>query len=128
MRQFMPTWTFSSALICEKSLMFWNVRPMPSFVIVCGGRNEISVPSKTIEPEVGLYTPVSWLKKVVLPAPFGPMSDTIAPRGIVKSTSSVATSPPNSLRTLVATTRLSCCRHQSSLGSRSVSVPSCSTS
>src|SRR5204863_7415391 len=46
------------------------------------------------------------LKNVVLPAPFGPISDTTEPRGIVKSTSSVATSPPNSLRTPSATTRL----------------------
>src|SRR5919109_2931928 len=46
------------------------------------------------------------LKKVVLPAPFGPIRLTTDPRGIVKSTSSVATCPPNSLRTLSATTRL----------------------
>jgi hypothetical protein len=37
-----------------KSLMFWNVRPIPSFVIVCGGRYETSVPSNRIDPEVGL--------------------------------------------------------------------------
>src|SRR6266511_3889298 len=46
------------------------------------------------------------LKNVVLPAPFGPIRLTIRPRGIVKSTSSVATSPPNSLRTFSATSRL----------------------
>src|SRR4029453_6857763 len=46
------------------------------------------------------------LKNVVLPAPFGPISETTAPRGIVKSTSSVATRPPNSLRTCSATRRL----------------------
>src|SRR5438105_3330118 len=43
------------------------------------------------------------LKNVVFPAPFGPISETTEPRGIVKSTSLVATSPPNSLRTLSAT-------------------------
>ena len=42
------------AVICEKSRMFWKVRPIPSFVIVCGGRYETSVPSKRIEPDVGL--------------------------------------------------------------------------
>src|SRR5262249_6846559 len=47
------------------------------------------------------------LKNVVLPAPFGPISETIAPRGIVKSTSLVATSPPDSLRTCSATSRRS---------------------
>src|SRR6476646_9538117 len=46
------------------------------------------------------------LKNVVFPAPFGPISETTAPRGIVKSTSSVATRPPNSLRRLSTTTRL----------------------
>src|SRR3954447_19388710 len=35
------------------------------------------------------------LKKVVLPAPFGPMSDTIDPRGISKSTLLTAVRPPN---------------------------------
>src|SRR5262245_62888531 len=35
------------------------------------------------------------------------MSATIEPRGIVKSTSSVATRPPNSFRTFSATSRLS---------------------
>ena len=36
-RQCMPTRTFSTALICAKSLMFWNVRPTPRAVIACGG-------------------------------------------------------------------------------------------
>ena len=34
--------------------MFWNVRPMPSAVIACGGMSTTSVPSNTIEPDVGL--------------------------------------------------------------------------
>src|SRR6266542_185390 len=38
------------------------------------------------------------LKKVVLPAPFGPIRLTIEPCGMVKSTSSTATRPPNSFR------------------------------
>ncbi len=50
----MPTSTFSIALICENSRMFWNVRPMPRAVIACGGMLTTSVPSNTIEPEVGL--------------------------------------------------------------------------
>ena len=36
-RQCMPTSTFSSAVICAKRRMFWNVRPIPSAVIACGG-------------------------------------------------------------------------------------------
>src|SRR5688572_16737829 len=45
------------------------------------------------------------LKKVVLPAPFGPIRLTIEPRGIAKSTSLTATRPPNSLRMSEATRR-----------------------
>src|SRR6185503_2607330 len=48
------------------------------------------------------------LKKVVLPAPFGPISETIDPCGIVKSMLFVATRPPNSLRTVSATSRSGC--------------------
>ena len=74
----MPTRTFSSAVICGKRRMFWKVRPIPAFVIVCGGLPVTSWPSKMTAPAVGLYRPVSMLKKVVLPAPFGPIRLTIA--------------------------------------------------
>src|SRR5712691_4772940 len=43
------------------------------------------------------------LKNVVLPAPFGPMRLTVESRGMVKSTLSTATRPPNSLRSLCVT-------------------------
>src|SRR5918999_1726667 len=49
--------------------------------------------------------PVSMLKNVVLPAPFGPMRLTMEPSGIRKSTSFTATRPPNSLRTRSAVRR-----------------------
>src|SRR5262245_59135057 len=42
------------------------------------------------------------LKNVVLPAPFGPIRLTIDPSGMVKSTSSTAVRPPNSLRSCSA--------------------------
>src|SRR6187551_2911778 len=45
------------------------------------------------------------LKKVVLPAPFGPIRLMIEPSGIVNSTSLTAIRPPNSLRTFSATRR-----------------------
>src|SRR5688500_2177482 len=45
------------------------------------------------------------LKKVVLPAPFGPIRLTIEPVGIVKSMSLTAISPPISLRTSTACSR-----------------------
>ncbi len=43
--------------------MFWNVRPMPRFVIVCGGGPTDLLPSKRIAPAVGLYTPVSMIEE-----------------------------------------------------------------
>ena len=39
------------------------------------------------------------LKNVVLPAPFGPMMETIPPRGISNETLSTATRPPNAFVT-----------------------------
>src|SRR3954452_11012813 len=45
------------------------------------------------------------LKKVVLPAPLGPIRLTMLPVGTLKSTSLQATRPPNSLRTLRAISR-----------------------
>src|SRR3954447_15818058 len=78
--------------------MFWKVRPIPRSVNACGGFPVMSSFANHTRPFVGLYTPVSMLKNVVFPAPFGPMSDTIALAGTVNSTSSTATRPPNSLR------------------------------
>ena len=53
-RQCMPTSTFSSALIVGNRRMFWNVRPMPSSVMWCGGKPADSWPSNTISPAVGV--------------------------------------------------------------------------
>src|SRR3954452_16732051 len=94
----MPTSTFSSAVMLWKRRMFWNVRPMPRSVNACGGFPVMSSFANHTRPFVGLYTPVSMLKNVVLPAPFGPMSETIALAGTLNSTSSTATRPPNSFR------------------------------
>src|SRR5436190_14882588 len=47
------------------------------------------------------------LKNVVLPAPFGPIRDTMDPRGISKSTLLTAVSPPNFLVTPRERTRVS---------------------
>src|SRR5262245_14359644 len=92
-----PTKTFSSAVMFENSLMFWNVRAMPREVMSDGDILVISLPSNINFPLVGLYNPVIMLKKVVLPAPFGPIRLTMAPRGITKSTLLTATRPPKLL-------------------------------
>ncbi len=53
-RQYIPTITFSSALMVWNSRMFWNVRPTPSLVTVCGGSPATSAPSNRISPDVGV--------------------------------------------------------------------------
>jgi hypothetical protein len=55
----------------------------------------MSSPSKTIRPLVGRITPVSELKNVDLPAPFGPMIPRISPRGTAMLTLLTAAKPPN---------------------------------
>ena len=67
------------------------------------GRPAMALRRTRCRPDVGSSMPVSWLKKVVLPAPLGPMSDTIEPRGMVKSMSRLAISPPNRMVTFSAT-------------------------
>ena len=46
---------------------------MPLREIALEGRPVISSPSNMIWPPLGRSTPVRQLKKVLLPAPFGPM-------------------------------------------------------
>ena len=55
-----------------------------------------------MSPSVGLYTPVSMLKIVVLPAPFGPISPTSSPGWIAKLNSDTAVRPPKRMVTLRA--------------------------
>ena len=46
---------------------------MPLCEIALGGKPVMSSPLNTMRPPVGRSTPVRQLKKVLLPAPFGPM-------------------------------------------------------
>src|SRR5260370_36715 len=59
-------------------------------------------PSTRTLPVVGRYTRVMTLKRVVLPAPFGPINATTSPASTVKETRSSATTPPK--RTLSSRT------------------------
>ena len=60
--------------------MIWYERAMPFCEIRFGGSPVMSSPSNRMRPEVGRSTPVRQLKKVLLPAPFGPMTARISPR------------------------------------------------
>src|SRR5258708_34173866 len=55
---------------------------------------ETGSPSTRTLPVVGRYTRVMTLKRVVLPAPFGPINATTSPASVVKETRSSATTPP----------------------------------
>src|SRR5262252_8470703 len=78
---------------------------MPRRVIVCGLRPLINSPRNVIVPLVGVYRPARMLKKVVLPAPFGPIRLTIDCSAMLKSTLLTATKPPKRLVTFSATSR-----------------------
>ena len=70
---------------------------MPRAVITSGRGRVMFRPSNVIRPKVGRIRPVSMLKKVVLPAPFGPISETIDWAGMSNVTSLTAVRPPNRL-------------------------------
>src|SRR5215510_7165610 len=56
-------------------------------------------------PPSGLYNPVSTLKRVVLPAPLGPISPKISPGSIASDTVLRACRPPNDLLIFCASSR-----------------------
>src|SRR5437899_1625799 len=93
------TCTFSSAVSVAKVAVIWNVRLTPRRQIAYGGRPEIRSPRNATRPASAASWPVRMLKNVVFPAPFGPMSARISPRGSSKETPSTACTPPNVLRT-----------------------------
>ena len=66
-------------------------------------------PSRRISPRVAGSTPVTRLKVVDLPAPFGPIRPRISPARTWKLTSLTATRPPNSLRTACTSSTTSPC-------------------
>ena len=63
-----------SAVMSGKRRMFWKVRAMPAFATSCTALGLYGLPPSSKVPESGVYRPVSTLKNVVLPAPFGPIS------------------------------------------------------
>ena len=68
---------------------------MPFCEILSDDSPVTSSPLKMMRPLVGRSTPVRQLKKVLLPAPFGPMMAWVLPRSIAKLTLDSAASPPN---------------------------------
>jgi hypothetical protein len=86
--------TFAATLSEAKTRGVWKVRAMPCSAKRCGAAPARGWPSANSSPEVGATTPDRALKKVVLPAPFGPMMPTSSPGANAALTASTAVRPP----------------------------------
>ena len=77
---------FSLTVRVTKGWGIWYVLPMPSRHILCAGSPVMSCPLNLTLPASGAYSPAMTLRRVVLPAPFGPMRPTTAPLSTPKVT------------------------------------------
>src|SRR4029453_18685024 len=98
-----PAWactasaTLSRAVNSRSTEVIWKERASPSRTRACMGRRVMSRPAKWMGPVSGRGLPVSWLTKVVLPAPLGPIRAWISPGRTSIETLSVAIRPPKRL-------------------------------
>src|SRR2546426_9007203 len=86
--------TFSRTVAPGRMLVIWYERAIAFREMAWGGSPAMSSPLNTMRPLVGRSTPVRQLKKVDLPAPFGPMIARISPVGTARDTLLSAASPP----------------------------------
>src|SRR5438477_2113153 len=77
----------------------WKVRARPRLARLCGASLVMSRSSKRTLPSVGESSPVMTLNKVVLPAPFGPISPVMWPGRTAMETASSAVWPPKRMVT-----------------------------
>src|SRR3954467_9349875 len=75
-------------------LVIWNERARPFLARLGAESGVMSSPAKTMWPESGRRLPASWLMKVVLPAPFGPMIACVSPSRTARSMPSLARRAP----------------------------------
>ena len=64
---------FSNTLRREKIDVTWKLRERPRRVISCGSSPSMRRPCSSMRPAESGKRPLTRLKSVVLPAPFGPM-------------------------------------------------------
>ena len=107
---------FSKTVRLGKMFVIWNERPIPKWMVRWTGWWVMSRPLKMTCPLVGSRLPLSKLKKVVLPAPFGPMMACNEFLRTLRLTSSTATSAPNCLRRLFVSIMISLSIRPSSFG------------
>src|SRR5207237_573939 len=75
-------------------LVIWKERASPLRARRAARRCVTSSPAKKMRPLSGRRSPASWLMKVVLPAPFGPMIACVSPSRTARSMRSLARSAP----------------------------------
>src|SRR5262245_59459479 len=80
-----------------KIVVSWKVLTMPLRAAMCGESPEMRSPRSRTSPELGARNDEISLKSVDLPAPLGPMIETISPSATSKDTSLTATRPPKRL-------------------------------
>src|SRR5439155_13871898 len=71
-------------------LVIWKERANPRRARAGAESAVMSSPAKRTRPRSGSRLPASWLIRVVLPAPFGPMIAWVSPSRISRATSSLA--------------------------------------
>src|SRR5580704_2491867 len=79
---------------------------MPARAWTAGPARVTSSPSKTMRPAVGKVSPARQLKKVDLPAPFGPIRPMISPSSTVRSAPDTARKLPNAFDTFLASSSI----------------------
>src|SRR5262245_50206516 len=89
--------TLSRTVMPLKIVVSWKVLTMPLRAAICGESPEIRSPRNKTSPELGARKDEISLKSVDLPAPLGPMIETISPSDTSKETSLTATRPPKRL-------------------------------
>src|SRR6185437_14716443 len=85
---------FSRTARPSKTLGTWVLMPMPRRAISWAWALEMSCPRNSTRPWLGASWPVSILKNVLLPAPFGPIRHRSSPSSSAKLTSRTARTPP----------------------------------
>src|SRR5262245_34322766 len=84
----------------------WKVRPMPARAWISGEARVRSMPSKATVPLVGTVSPARQLKKVDLPAPFGPIRPMISPSATERSALRTAKKLPKAFDTPFASSSM----------------------
>src|SRR5581483_6522124 len=115
LRRKAPIITFSSTVMPSKVCGTWKVRASPSCARSSGVTLVMSRPASSTWPDVTFKSPVRQLKKVDLPAPFGPIKPRMSPCSRVRLAASTALKLPKAFVTPRASRSMGRSRCQSLL-------------